>query len=153
MEAIRIFLAYAAHKSFIDADHPSHVYKLKKALCGLKQTPRAWYDELLKFLLQNHFTKGTVDPTLFTRHYDDNSLVVQVYVDDIIFGSTNPRSLGMSGHLQEYFLRNSILRRKSDELVLEKARLYIVVNYERRICVSIRLLCLSSLDENIVNEL
>nr|GEY87973.1 hypothetical protein [Tanacetum cinerariifolium] len=87
MEAIRIFLAYAAHKSFtlfqmdvktaflhgslkedvcvcepegfIDADHPSHVYKLKKALYGLKQAPRAWYNELLKFLLQNHFFKGT----------------------------------------------------------------------------------------------
>nr|GFA84563.1 hypothetical protein [Tanacetum cinerariifolium] len=72
MEAIRIFLAYAAHKSFtvfqmdvdvcqpegfIDADHPSHVYKIKKALYGLKQAPRAWYDELSKFLLQNLFFK------------------------------------------------------------------------------------------------
>nr|GEZ00837.1 retrovirus-related Pol polyprotein from transposon TNT 1-94 [Tanacetum cinerariifolium]GEZ01016.1 retrovirus-related Pol polyprotein from transposon TNT 1-94 [Tanacetum cinerariifolium] len=72
MEAIRIFLAYAAHKSFtvfqidvdvcqpeglIDADHPSHVYKIKKALYGLKQAPRAWYDELSKFLLQNYFFK------------------------------------------------------------------------------------------------
>nr|GFB39261.1 retrovirus-related Pol polyprotein from transposon TNT 1-94 [Tanacetum cinerariifolium] len=93
MEAIRIFLAYAAHKSFtvfqmdvktvflhgslkedvyvcqpegfIDADHPSHVYKLKKALYGLKQAPRAWYDELSTFLLQNHFFNGTIDPTLF----------------------------------------------------------------------------------------
>ncbi|GJZ83011.1 retrovirus-related pol polyprotein from transposon TNT 1-94 [Tanacetum coccineum] len=119
MEAIRIFLAYAAHKSFIvfqmdvktaflhgtlkedvyvcqpegfiDADHPSHVYKLKKALYGLKQAPRAWYDELSKFLLQNHFFKGTIDPTLFIRRFDDDILVVQVYVDDIIFGSTNPR--------------------------------------------------------------
>nr|GEX96618.1 hypothetical protein [Tanacetum cinerariifolium] len=95
MEAIRIFLAYAAHKSFsvfqmdvktaflhgslkedvyvcqpegfIDADHLSHVYKLKKALNGLKQAPRAWYDELSTFLLQNHFFKGTIDPTLFIR--------------------------------------------------------------------------------------
>ncbi|GJS51478.1 retrovirus-related pol polyprotein from transposon TNT 1-94 [Tanacetum coccineum] len=119
MEAIRIFLAYAAHKSFtvfqmdvktaflhgtlkedvyvcqpegfIDADHPSHVYKLKKALYGLKQAPRAWYDELSKFLLQNHFFKGTIDPTLFIRRFDDDILVVQVYVDDIIFGSTHPR--------------------------------------------------------------
>nr|GFA51804.1 retrotransposon protein, putative, unclassified [Tanacetum cinerariifolium] len=92
MEAIRIFLAYAAHKSFtvfqmdvktaflhgslkedvyvcqpegfIDADHPSHVYKLKKALYGLKQAPRAWYDKLSTFLLQNHFFKGTIDPRL-----------------------------------------------------------------------------------------
>nr|GEV83682.1 hypothetical protein [Tanacetum cinerariifolium] len=119
MEAIRIFLAYAAHKSFtvfqmdvktaflhgslkedvyvcqpkgfIDADHPSHVYKLKKALYGLKQAPRAWYDELSKFLLQNHFFKGTIDPTLFIRCFHDDILVVQVYVDDIIFGSTHPR--------------------------------------------------------------
>nr|GEU95577.1 retrovirus-related Pol polyprotein from transposon TNT 1-94 [Tanacetum cinerariifolium] len=118
MEAIRIFLAYVAHKSFlvfqmdvktaflhgslkedvyvcqpegfIDADHPSHVYKLKKALYGLKQAPRAWYDELSTFLLQNHFFKGTIDPTLFIRRFHDDILVVQVYVDDIIFGSTHP---------------------------------------------------------------
>ncbi|GJV69002.1 retrovirus-related pol polyprotein from transposon TNT 1-94 [Tanacetum coccineum] len=79
-------------EGFIDADHPSHVYKLKKALYGLKQAPRAWYDELSKFLLQNHFFKGTIDPTLFIRRFDDDILVVQVYVDDIIFGSTNPRT-------------------------------------------------------------
>nr|GEV51416.1 retrovirus-related Pol polyprotein from transposon TNT 1-94 [Tanacetum cinerariifolium] len=119
MEAIRIFLAYATHKSFsvfqmdmktaflhgllkedlyvcqpegfIDADHPSHVYKLKKALYGLKQAPRAWYDKLSTFLLQNQFFKGTIDPTLFIRHFHDDILVVHVYVDDIIFGSTHPR--------------------------------------------------------------
>ncbi|GJX50632.1 retrovirus-related pol polyprotein from transposon TNT 1-94 [Tanacetum coccineum] len=78
-------------EGFIDADQSSHVYKLKKALYGLKQAPRTWYDNLLKFLLQNHFTKGTIDPTLFTRRYDINILVVQVYLDDIIFGLTNPR--------------------------------------------------------------
>ncbi|GJX32711.1 retrovirus-related pol polyprotein from transposon TNT 1-94 [Tanacetum coccineum] len=105
MEAIRIFLAYAAHKSFtvfqmdvktaflhdtlkedvyvcqpegfIDADHPSHVYKLKKALYGLKQAPRAWYDELSMFLLQNHFFKGTIDPMLFIRRFDDDILVAK----------------------------------------------------------------------------
>nr|GEZ30286.1 hypothetical protein [Tanacetum cinerariifolium] len=119
MEAIRIFLAYAAHKSFsvfqmdvktaflhgsfkedvyacqpegfIDFDHPSHVYKLEKALYGLKQAPRTWYDKLLTFLLQNHFFKGTIDPTLFIRRFYYDILVVQVYVDDIIFGSTHPR--------------------------------------------------------------
>nr|GEW10980.1 retrovirus-related Pol polyprotein from transposon TNT 1-94 [Tanacetum cinerariifolium] len=119
MEAIRIFLAYAVHKGFtvyqmdvkiaflhgslkedvyvcqpegfIDADYPSHVYKLKKALYGLKQALRAWYDELSTFLLQNRFSKGTIDLTLFTRRFNDDILVVQVYVDDIIFGSTNPR--------------------------------------------------------------
>nr|GFB37306.1 uncharacterized mitochondrial protein AtMg00810-like [Tanacetum cinerariifolium] len=77
--------------SFIDADHPSHVYKLKKTLYGLKQAPRPWYDELSTFLLQNHFFKGTIDPTLFIRRFYDDILVVQVYADDIIFGSTHPR--------------------------------------------------------------
>nr|GFB74072.1 uncharacterized mitochondrial protein AtMg00810-like [Tanacetum cinerariifolium] len=72
------------------ADYPSHVYKLKKALYGLKQAPRAWYNELSTFLLQNGFSKGTIDPTLFTRRFDDDILVVQVYVDDIIYGSTDP---------------------------------------------------------------
>nr|GEV66533.1 hypothetical protein [Tanacetum cinerariifolium] len=76
---------------FIDADHPNHVYKLKKALYGLKQAPKAWYDKLLTFLLQNHFFKGTIDPTLFIRRFDNDILVVQVYVDDIIFGFTHPR--------------------------------------------------------------
>nr|GFB38389.1 retrovirus-related Pol polyprotein from transposon TNT 1-94 [Tanacetum cinerariifolium] len=104
MEAIQIFLAYAAHKSFtvfqmdvktaflhgslkedvyvcqpegfIDANHPSHIYKLKKALYGLKQEPRVWYDELSTFLLQNHFFKGTIDPTLFIRRFHDDILVV-----------------------------------------------------------------------------
>nr|GEY44109.1 copia protein [Tanacetum cinerariifolium] len=78
-------------EGFIDADHPSHVYNLKKALYGLKQAPRAWYDELSTFLLQNGFSKGIINPTLFTRCFNDDILVVQVYVDDIIFGSTNPR--------------------------------------------------------------
>nr|GFB56996.1 retrovirus-related Pol polyprotein from transposon TNT 1-94 [Tanacetum cinerariifolium] len=119
MEAIRIFLAYAAHKSFtmfqidvktaflhgslkedvyvcqptgfIHADHPSHVYKPKNALYGLKQAPRAWPDKLSTFLLQNNFFKGTINPTLFIRRFYDDILVVHVSVDDIIFGSTQPR--------------------------------------------------------------
>nr|GEU43322.1 hypothetical protein [Tanacetum cinerariifolium] len=78
-------------EGFIDSDHLSHVYKLKKALYGLKQALRAWYDELSTFLLQNGFSKGTINPTLFTRRFNDDILVVQVYVDDIIFGSTDPR--------------------------------------------------------------
>nr|GEW09295.1 retrovirus-related Pol polyprotein from transposon TNT 1-94 [Tanacetum cinerariifolium] len=103
MEAIRIFLAYATHKSFsvfqmdvktvflhgslkedvyvcqpegfIDADHPSHVYKLKKALYELKQAPMAWYDKFSTFLLHNHFFNGTIDPTLFIRRFHDDILV------------------------------------------------------------------------------
>ncbi|GJS55076.1 retrovirus-related pol polyprotein from transposon TNT 1-94 [Tanacetum coccineum] len=77
-------------EGFIEADHPLYVYKLKKALYGLKQAPRAWYDELSKFLLQNSFSKGTIDPTLFIRCFDDDILVVQVYVDDIIFVNQSP---------------------------------------------------------------
>ncbi|GJU06656.1 retrovirus-related pol polyprotein from transposon TNT 1-94 [Tanacetum coccineum] len=112
MEAIRIFLAYAAHKSslcFIDADHPSHVYKLKKALYGLKQAPRAWYDELSMFLLHNHFFKGTIDPTLFIRRFNDDILVVQVYVDDIIFGSTHPRYTQLFSDLMKSCFKMSMM--------------------------------------------
>nr|GFA39810.1 hypothetical protein [Tanacetum cinerariifolium] len=88
-------------EGFIDADHPSHVYKLKKALYGLKQAPRAWYDELSKFLLQNHFFKGTIDPMLFIRRFHDDILVVQVYVDDIIFGSTHPKYIQLFSDLMK----------------------------------------------------
>nr|GEV33422.1 hypothetical protein [Tanacetum cinerariifolium] len=111
MEAIKIFLAYGAHKGFtvyqmdvktaflhsllkedvyvcqpegfINADHPSHVYKLKKALYGLKKAPRAWYDELSTFLLQNGFSKGIIDLTLFTKCFDDDILVSN-YVNEIL---------------------------------------------------------------------
>nr|GEW17338.1 integrase, catalytic region, zinc finger, CCHC-type, peptidase aspartic, catalytic [Tanacetum cinerariifolium] len=61
------------------------------ALYGLKQAPRAWYDELSKFLTSKGFTKGTIDPTLFTIRYEEDILLVQIYVDDIILGSTNPK--------------------------------------------------------------
>ncbi|GJX30572.1 retrovirus-related pol polyprotein from transposon TNT 1-94 [Tanacetum coccineum] len=75
---------------FVDQDNPNHVYKLKKALYGLKQAPRAWYDLLSKFLLSQGFFKGTVDPTLFIRKQGKDILLVQIYVDDIIFASTTP---------------------------------------------------------------
>ncbi|GJT32491.1 retrovirus-related pol polyprotein from transposon TNT 1-94 [Tanacetum coccineum] len=74
---------------FVDQDNPLHVYKLKKALYGLKQAPRAWYDMLSSFLILQHFSKGAVDPTLFTRQAGNDLLLVQIYVDDIIFASTN----------------------------------------------------------------
>ncbi|GJR32047.1 retrovirus-related pol polyprotein from transposon TNT 1-94 [Tanacetum coccineum] len=75
---------------FVDQDNPNHMYKLKKALYGLKQAPRAWYDLLSKFLLSQEFSKGTVDPTLFIRRQGKDILLVQIYVDDIIFASTTP---------------------------------------------------------------
>ncbi|GKD53292.1 retrovirus-related pol polyprotein from transposon TNT 1-94, partial [Tanacetum coccineum] len=118
LDAIRIFLAYAAHMNiivyqmdvkttflngilgkkvyvsqsngFVDQDSLNHVYKLKKALYGLKQAPRAWYDLLSKSLLSQEFSKGTVDPTLFIRRQGKDILLVQIYVDDIIFTSTTP---------------------------------------------------------------
>ncbi|GKA06854.1 retrovirus-related pol polyprotein from transposon TNT 1-94 [Tanacetum coccineum] len=91
IEAIRIFIANAA-KGFVDPDHPTHVYRLKKALYGLKQAPRAWYDTLSRFLLDNKFSKGAVDPTLFTQKTGKHILLVQIYVDDIIFASTDPKA-------------------------------------------------------------
>nr|GEW32934.1 copia protein [Tanacetum cinerariifolium] len=118
LEAVRLFIAYAAHKSFtiyqmdvktallygplkeevyvnqpngfVDPYHPDKVYRLKKALYGLKQAPRAWYNELSKFLLSKGFTKGSIDPTLFITKHRGDILLVLIYVDDIIFGSTNP---------------------------------------------------------------
>ncbi|GJY57605.1 retrovirus-related pol polyprotein from transposon TNT 1-94 [Tanacetum coccineum] len=78
-----------AIQGFVDQDNPSHVYKLKKALHGLKQAPRAWYDMLSSFLISQHFSKGAVDLTLFTRQAGNKLLLVQIYVDDIIFASTN----------------------------------------------------------------
>ncbi|GKC77162.1 retrovirus-related pol polyprotein from transposon TNT 1-94, partial [Tanacetum coccineum] len=79
-------------EGFIDPYHPTHVYRLKKALYGLKQAPRAWYNTLSKFLLDNKFSKGVVDPTLFTRKTGKHILLVQIYVDDIIFASTDPKA-------------------------------------------------------------
>nr|GEY00917.1 uncharacterized mitochondrial protein AtMg00810-like [Tanacetum cinerariifolium] len=82
-------------EGFVDPDHPTHVYRLKKALYGLKQAPRAWYDTLSRFLLDNDFSKDAVDPTLFTRKTGKHILLVQIYVDDIIFASTDPTACDM----------------------------------------------------------
>ncbi|GJR71985.1 retrovirus-related pol polyprotein from transposon TNT 1-94 [Tanacetum coccineum] len=90
LEAVRIFVAYAAHKSF-----PIYQMDVKMAFLNgpLKeeQAPRAWYDELSNFLMSKGFTKGTIDPTLFKIKYGEDILLVQIYVDDTIFGSTNPK--------------------------------------------------------------
>ncbi|GJX63399.1 retrovirus-related pol polyprotein from transposon TNT 1-94 [Tanacetum coccineum] len=120
IEAIRIFIANAASKNmiiyqmdvktaflngelkeevyvsqpegFVDPDHSTHVYRLKKALYGLKQAPRAWYDTLSRFILDKKFSKGVVDRTLFTRKTGKHILLVQIYVDDIIFSSIDPKA-------------------------------------------------------------
>ncbi|GKF60938.1 retrovirus-related pol polyprotein from transposon TNT 1-94, partial [Tanacetum coccineum] len=75
---------------FVDPYHPDKVYRLKKALYGLKQAPRAWYDEPSNFLVSKGFSKGSINPTLFITKHGEDILLVQIYVDDIIFGSTNP---------------------------------------------------------------
>ncbi|GJS85792.1 retrovirus-related pol polyprotein from transposon TNT 1-94 [Tanacetum coccineum] len=69
-------------------EKPNHVFKLKKALYGLKQAPKAWYDHLKAFLLDHMYTMGLVDNTLFTKKKDSHIIIVQIYVDDIIFRST-----------------------------------------------------------------
>nr|GEV64662.1 putative ribonuclease H-like domain-containing protein [Tanacetum cinerariifolium] len=74
--------------SFEDPHFPDKVYKVEKALYGLHQAPRAWYETLSTYLLENGFTRGTIDKTLFIKKDRDDILLVQVYVDDIIFGST-----------------------------------------------------------------
>ncbi|GJX57791.1 putative ribonuclease H-like domain-containing protein [Tanacetum coccineum] len=73
---------------FEDPDHPDKVYKVVKALYGLHQAPRAWYDTLATYLLSNGFQRGQIDQTLFIKSQKGHILLVQIYVDDIIFGST-----------------------------------------------------------------
>ena len=75
--------------SFEDHKYPNHVFKLNKALYGLKQAPKAWYERLSSFLLNNHFKRGKVDTTLFIKNTDSNMIIVQIYINDIIFGATN----------------------------------------------------------------
>nr|GEV00846.1 putative ribonuclease H-like domain-containing protein [Tanacetum cinerariifolium] len=117
IEAIRLFLAYASFMGFTvyqmdvksaflyrtieeevyvcqppgfeDPDYPDKVYKVVKALYGLHQAPKAWYETLANYLLENGFHKGKIDQTLFIKKQKGDILLVQVYVDDIIFGSTN----------------------------------------------------------------
>jgi hypothetical protein len=117
LEAIRILLAFATHHTFKlhqmdvkcaflngpifekiyveqplgfeDSQFPNHVYKLHKALYGLKQAPRAWYECLKEFLLKKGFEIGKADPNRFTRKQGNDLFVCQIYVNDIIFGSTN----------------------------------------------------------------
>ncbi|GJW35844.1 putative ribonuclease H-like domain-containing protein [Tanacetum coccineum] len=98
IEAIRIFLAFASYMGFIvyvsqppgflDPKYPQKVYKVVKALYGLHQAPRAWYATLSTFLLKNGYRRGTIDKTLFIKKDKHDIILVQVYVDDIIFGST-----------------------------------------------------------------
>jgi hypothetical protein len=77
---------------FKDSEYPTHVYMLSKALYGLKQAPRAWYECLRDFLITNGFKVGKANPTLFTKTIAKDLFICQIYVDDIIFRSTNKSS-------------------------------------------------------------
>jgi hypothetical protein len=65
------------------------VYKLSKALYGLKQAPRAWYARLKTFFLENGYVMGSIDKTLFTLNHGNDFLLVQIYINDIIFGGSS----------------------------------------------------------------
>nr|GEY64833.1 retrovirus-related Pol polyprotein from transposon TNT 1-94 [Tanacetum cinerariifolium] len=137
IEAIRLFLAYAAHKDFtvfqidvktaflneilkeevyvgqplgfVSKQYPDHVYALDKALYGLRQTRRAWYDVLSKFLIDSGFQKGSGDTTMFIKKKGKHIMLIQIYVDDIICGSSNPK----------YFTKFSKLMEKRFEMSMK----------------------------------
>nr|GEU47982.1 hypothetical protein [Tanacetum cinerariifolium] len=135
LEAIRIFLAFAAHMNmviyqmdvktaflngnlweevyvsqpdgFVDPGNPNHVYKLKKDLYGLKQAPCAWYDMLSSFLISQDFSKGSVDPTLFIRRNGNDLILVQIYVDDIMFAASTPELCDLFAEIIGIFINQS----------------------------------------------
>ncbi|KAK6119789.1 hypothetical protein DH2020_046458 [Rehmannia glutinosa] len=80
-------------KGFENPHFPNHVFKLKKALYGLKQAPRAWYDRLTTFLCDKGYKRGSVDKTLFIQKFKNGITIAQIYVDDIVFGSTSKQKL------------------------------------------------------------
>ncbi|KAL2327527.1 hypothetical protein Fmac_020954 [Flemingia macrophylla] len=132
MEAIRLLLAFATYMrmtlyqmdvksaflngiineevyveqppGFENEKAATHVFKLNKVLYGLKQAPRAWYDKLSSFLIENDFVRGKVDSTLFRKEFKSDYIIVQIYVDDIIFGATNEQLCKeFSSMMQEEF--------------------------------------------------
>jgi hypothetical protein len=147
LEAIRILLSYAcAHNiklyqmdiksaflngyinkevyveqplGFEDDKKPNHVYKLKKTLYGLKQAPIAWYERLRDFLLSKEFKMGKVDITLFTKKFVQDLFVLQIYIDDIIFGSTNQDFYEEFGKMMANEFEMSMIRELSCFLGLQ----------------------------------
>jgi hypothetical protein len=182
LESIRILLAYTSHHNFKlqqmdvtsaflngplnelvfikqppgfeNPKFPNHVYKLDKALYGLKQAPRAWYEHLKELLVDPGFEIGVIDPTLFTKKVNGELFICQLYVDDIIFGSTNKAfndefaklmtnnfEMSMMGEL-EFFLGFEVKQLKGGTLVNQakytqdmlKRFKMIGVNGERLLC-------------------
>ena len=137
LESIRMLLSYAAHKGFRlyqmdiksaflnglikeevyvgqppgfeSLEHPDYVYKLKKALYGLKQAPRAWYERLTSYLISKGFNQGQIDPTLFVKLIKEDIFIAQIYVNDIIFGSTNSEFLDEFTSLMEHEFEMSLV--------------------------------------------
>ncbi|GJU40256.1 putative ribonuclease H-like domain-containing protein [Tanacetum coccineum] len=159
IEAIRLFLAYASFMRFIvyqmdvksaflygtieeevyvcqppgfeDPQFPDKVYKVEKALYGLHQAPRAWYKTLSTYLLENRFRRGTIDKTLFIKKDKGDILLVQVYVDDIIFGSTKKslrtefeslmhKKFQMSSMMEPTFFLGLQVMQRDDEIFISQ---------------------------------
>jgi hypothetical protein len=133
LEAIRILLAFAASKGFkfyqmdMKSDflngviqeevyvrqspkYPDRVYKLSNALYVLKQAPRAWYARLKTFLLEHGYVMGSVDKTLFTLNHGTDFLLVQIYVDDIIFGGSSHTLMSRFQEMMESEFQMSMMR-------------------------------------------
>ncbi|KAJ9545510.1 hypothetical protein OSB04_025217 [Centaurea solstitialis] len=106
-------------EGFVDRTKPNHVYILDKALYGLKQAPRAWYAHLSNALLDNGFYKGKIDHTLFIKTEGNDILLVQIYVDDIIFSSTNSNMCTWFSDLMTTRFEMSMLRELSFFLGLQ----------------------------------
>ncbi|GJZ82581.1 retrovirus-related pol polyprotein from transposon TNT 1-94, partial [Tanacetum coccineum] len=152
IEAICIFVANAAHKNmtiyqmdvkmaflngelkeevyvsqpegFVDQDNPSHVYKLKKALYGLKQAPRAWYDMLSSFLISQHFSKGAVDLTLFTRQAGNDLLLMSFFLGLQISQSPRGIFINQSKYASEIVKKYGMISSDSvDTPMVEKSKL------------------------------
>nr|GEX38473.1 copia protein [Tanacetum cinerariifolium] len=94
---------------FEDLDHPNKVYKVVKALSGLHQVPRSWYELWPIIFLENGFQRGKIDQTLFIKRQKSDILLVQIYVDDIIFGSTNKDLCKAFGKLMKEKFQMSLI--------------------------------------------
>nr|GEV30150.1 hypothetical protein [Tanacetum cinerariifolium] len=107
-----------------DPQFPDKVYKVEKALYGLNQAPRAWYETLSTYLLKNRFRRGIIDKTFFIKKEKCDILLVQVYIDDIIFGSTK-KSLctEFEGLMHKKFQMSSMIKTTSTLIETNKALL------------------------------
>ena len=127
---------------FEDHQYSNHVYNLMKALYGLKQAPRQWYERLSCFLLSRQYERGKIDKTLFIKKSDSAVILVQIYVDDIIFGSSNEKlcedfvkamqgefDMSMMGELS-FFLGSKSSNPKKASLYVNPS---IIVTYSRNL--------------------